>query len=848
MVSARRRRPRSSRRPLVRLLGTLFALALVFVFGAALVWRFLALPQTTGELVLDGLDGPVRVVRDRHGIPHVFAESPRDAFRALGLLHAQDRLWQLEMNRRIVHGALAEVLGADALGNDRFLRTLGIRRNAERIEAGLDAATREALQAYADGINAWIGQVATRPWQLSPEFLLLGARPQRWEPADSIGWATMMAWDLSGNHGVELLRLALLGRLDPQRVAELIGTTPPLPLADPAKLYADEAAAQSDATKSGRLAAHALELANAIAQVLPSTSLDSLGSNNWAVDASRTPSGKPILANDPHLPLGAPSLWYLAHLSAPGLEVIGATLPGLPYVVVGRSDRFAWGFTNTAPDSQDLYLERVHPDDPGRYRTPDGWAAFETRTETIRVKGAPEVEHVVRSTRHGPVISDVLASGRNVLEARGLASHVLSFAWTMLSPEDRTVHAGLGMNIATDWASFREALRDFRGPQQNVVFADVDGRIAFVAAGAVPLRRPDNELRGSLPAPGWDARYDWVGTIAFDELPQREQPDDGLLVTANQRIAGDDYPHYLGGEWALPYRSDRITAKLRAIDVHDVDAFAALQADVGSPAVGEMLPHLLRTQARSERAHHALELLRRWADAADERDAPAMLAELPEPLIAVAWIDRLRRAVFEDEVGAELFVQLERHRMRHNPLRDVFERPDLAHWCDDRTTPEVEACDEMLARSLDEVVDELSRRLGGEPESWQWGRLHPAVSTHRPFGRHWLLSKWFDLRVPSGGDPSTINLARHDPWDPVAPFENRWAAGYRAIYDLAEPDASRFIHSTGQSGHRFSPHYGDLVEPWSKGRYLPMVTSRERIERDAAAVLVLQPAAAQTTN
>ncbi len=837
-------RPLAGHRPLARLLGTSLALVLVLAAGVALAWRFLALPQTSGELALGGLGAPVRVVRDRHGIPHVLADSPRDAFRALGLLHAQDRLWQLEMNRRIVRGALAEVLGADALGNDRFLRTLGIRRNAERIEDGLDETTRAALQAYADGINAWIEHVEARPWQLSPEFLLLGLRPQRWEPADSIGWATMMAWDLSGNHGVELLRLALLGRLDAQRVVELIGTTPPMPLADPAKLYGGDPLARSgEAPARGSLAAHALELASAIVQAFPSTSLDGLGSNNWAVDGRRTPSGKPILANDPHLALGAPSLWYLAHLSAPGLEVIGATLPGLPYVVVGRSDRFAWGFTNTAPDTQDLYLERVDPDDPGRYRTPDGWAAFDTRTETIRVKGAPDVEHVVRTTRHGPVISDVLASSRGVLDARGSAPHVLSFAWTMLTSEDRTVHAGLGMNTATDWASFREAMRDFRGPQQNVVFADRDGRIAFVAAGAVPLRRPENELRGSLPAPGWDARYDWIGTIPFDELPQSERPDEGLLVTANQRIVGDDYPHHLGGEWALPYRSDRIAAKLRALDVHDVDAFAAIQSDVGSPAVGEMLPFLLKAQPGSERARRALELLRRWADAAAERDAPALLAERPEPLIAVAWIDRLRRAVFEDDVGAELFVQLERHRMRHNPLRDVFERTDLAHWCDDRATPGVESCDEMLARSLDEVVDELSRRLGAEPESWRWASLHPAVSTHRPFGRHWLLSKWFDLRSPSGGDPSTINVARHDPWDPAAPFENRWAAGYRAIYDLADPDASRFIHSTGQSGHRLSPHYDDLVAPWSQVHYLPMVTSRERIERDAAAVLVLQPSA-----
>ncbi|MBW7924432.1 MAG: penicillin acylase family protein [Burkholderiaceae bacterium] len=835
-----------TRRPIVRRAGTLLALALLLVLAAALAWRFAALPKTSGEFVLDGLDASVRVVRDAHGIPHVFADSPRDAFRALGLLHAQDRLWQLEINRRVVHGALAEALGADALVTDRFLRTLGIRRNAQRIAECLDPSTRAALQAYADGVNAWIDHVLARPWELSPEFLLLGVRPRHWEPADSIGWATMMAWDLSGNHGLELLRLALLDRLDAGRVEELVGTTPPVPLADPARLYADDAAVHADAAPEKRLAARqALALAQEITRALPSTSLDGLGSNNWVVDGRKTPSGRPMLANDPHLALGAPSLWYLAHLSAPGLQVIGATLPGLPYVVLGRTDRLAWGFTNTAPDTQDLYLERVDPDDQHRYRTPDGWARFETRNETIRVKGAADVQLVVRETRHGPVISDVLASSRELLDARGPAPHVLSFAWTMLSPDDRTVRAGLGMNTATDWTSFREALRDLRGPQQNVVYADVEGRIAFIAAGVVPLRRDDNELRGSLPAPGWKARYDWIGTIPFDELPQVDRPADGMLVTANQRIVDDAYPYHLAGEWALPYRSDRIAAKLRALDVHDADAFAAIQADVGSPAVGELLPRLLEAQPRSERARRALALLRAWADAQPEPAAPALVADRPEPLIAVAWIDRLRRAVFEDEVGAELFVQLERHRMRHNPLREVLGASGHEYWCDDRRTVAVEGCDEMLTRSLEEVVDELSRRLGGEPESWKWGRLHPAVSTHRPFGRHWLLSKWFDLRSPSGGDPSTIDAARHDPWDPAAPFENRWAPGYRAIYDLADPDASRFILSTGQSGHRLSPRYADLVEPWSKVRYLPMATSRERIEREAFEVLVLQPAGAQ---
>jgi len=819
-----------ARRRIVRLAVAVPAALAVLGLALLAAWRLAAAPAVRGEMVLAGLDAPVRVVRDATGIPHVFAASRRDAFRALGLLHTQDRPWQLEMNRRIVGGRLAEVLGPDALDTDRFVRMLGVRRHAERIFDTLDAETRESLRAYAGGIEEGIARLRGRPWQLSPEFLLLGVRPQPWEPADSIGWATMMAWDLSGNHGTELLRLALLERLSPQQVDELLETDPPEPLPDPRPLYGGGGLARGTAAA----------LAGAIARALPATSLDGLGSNNWVVDGTRSASGKPLLANDPHLALSAPALWYLAHLSAPGLEVIGATLPGLPYVVVGRSDRIAWGFTNTAPDSQDLYLEQVDPADPGRYRTPQGWARFETRRETIRVKGAADVELMVRETRHGPVISDVLAPARQTLAAHGLDSHVLSFAWTMLGAEDLTVRAGLRLNTATDWPSFLAALRDFRGPQQNVVYADVDGRIGFVAAGTVPIRRADNVLAGRLPAPGWDARYDWIGTIPFEQLPRVEQPPDGVVVTANQRIVSEDYPYRIASEWALPYRSDRIRRRLDARPKHDADSFAAIQADVASPAVGEMLPVLLSARARSPLGEQALAMLRDWS-AALEPGAPALAADRAEPLIAVAWIDRLRREVFIDEVGPQLFAQLERHRVRHRALQRAMTPGGDARWCDDVSTPAQETCDDMLTRSLEATVMELAARHGSDPTRWRFGEAHPAVSSHRPFGRHWLLSRLFDLRTPAGGDPSSINVARHDPWDAADPLAVHWAASLRAIYDLADPDASRFMISSGQSGHRLSPHYGDLARRWSAVQYLPMVTSRERIEREAADVLTLVP-------
>lgn len=856
----------STMRRVVTVSMTLLALLVVALAALLLLYRLAGMPPGTGQLSLPGLREPATVIRDRHGIAHVFAASPNDAFFTLGLLHAQERSWQMEMNRRIVGGQLAEVLGPAALGNDRFLRVLGVRRNAQRIWEGLDEGTRAALQAYVDGVNAGIDSVAGRPWRLSPEFLLLGTRPVRWEPADAIGWATMMAWDLSGNHSAELLRLALLGKLDAARVTQLLDTDPPRPLPDPRGLYASAPLAAADehgtpARQAGNepaqqrthasahepghepalpaLASHARSLALAITQALPASGLDGLGSNSWLVDGARSASGKPLLANDPHLGLTTPSLWYFAHLSAPGMEVIGATLPGLPYVVVGRTPRIAWSFTNTLPDSQDLYLERIDPNDASRYRTPDGWARFATRDETIRVKGAADVQLTVRETRHGPVISDVLDQAGAALAANRLDGHVLALAWTMLSPDDRTVRAGLRYNEATDVASFVQALRDFRGPQQNILYADVDGAVGFIAPGGVPLRDPGNLLQGRLPAPGWDATYDWRGLLPFEELPQRQQSQEGMLVTANHRIVDEHYPHFIAGEWALPYRADRIAQRLRERPTHDADSFAAIQSDVGAPAVGELLPILLRTKTDAPRAAEALAMLREWSTT-QEPAAPALAIDRPEPLLAVAWIDRLRREIFEDETG-ELFALLERHRTRHHALQYALTRADHAAWCDDVRTPAAESCDDMLSRSLQATLDDLSRRYGADPRRWRWGDAHPAVSEHRPFSRHWLLARLFELRVPSGGDPSSINVARHNPWDAAEPLANRWAASLRAIYDLAEPENSLFIHSSGQGGHLLSPHYRDMSPLWAQNRYLPMVMNRQRIEREAAATLSLVP-------
>ena len=802
----------------LRRLGWAVVLLAVLLLGGLVAWRFAGMPQSTGTLAVAGPAAAIRVVREANGIPHVFAASERDAHFAIGLLHAQDRLWQLEMNRRIVAGRLAEVLGPAALDTDRFLRVLGVRRNAERVLAGLDVRTRASLQAYADGVNAGIALTRAQPWKLSPEFLILGVRPEPWTPVDSIGWSTMMAWDLSGNHATELLRFALSQRLSAQQMAQLMETDPPLALPDLGALYA------------GLDTAPAL----ALLERLPPGNIDGVGSNNWVLDGRRTVSGKPLLANDPHLGLSAPALWYFAHLSAPGLDVIGATLPGLPAVVLGRNQRIAWGFTNTAPDSQDLYLERIVPGEPGRYRTPDGAADFVTREEVIRVKGAPDVSLTVRETRHGPVISDVLVPAADALRARRLGDgYVLAFRWTALAEDDATVRAGLALNRAGNWTEFLEALRDFQAPQQNMVYADVDGNIGFIAPGRVPVRSAANDLRGLAPAPGWDARYDWTGFIPFDALPRSYRPADGMIVTANQRIVADDYPHFISAEWTLPLRHDRIRFLLTRKDRHDAASFAAVQADTHSAAVEELLPVLRAAKPGSDLARAAHALLAQWGG--------DMRADAPEPLIATAWIDRLRRLVFEDEVGAALFPQFDRQRVRLRALAHALTRPEHASWCDVVGTPAVETCAELVDRALEASVQDLAGRFGADPSAWRWGDAHQAVSEHRPFSKVAPLARFFEIRVPSAGDTQTVNVGRNNPWNAADPYTNRWAASLRAIYDLSDPDASRFMHSTGQSGHVLSPHYRDMAQGWARVEYVPMITDPKAIERAAYATLRIEP-------
>jgi penicillin amidase len=788
------------------------AVVLLAAAGGAYLWLHQTLPKTSGSITVTGVGAKVEIVRDRHGIPHIEASSQDDAYFALGFLHAQDRLWQMETQRRIAAGRLAEIFGPRAVEFDTMMRTLGLRRHAEAALAHLSPEARASLEAYAAGVNAFLdGAMRLLPL----EFLVFGVTPERWTPVDSIAWLKVMAWDLGGSFRSELLRMALTRQgLSPQQIAEFLPPYPgdaPVALPDLAALYRDVRIDPVD-----------------LAARIPGAPGNGIGSNNWVVAGERSATGRPLLANDPHLGLSAPSVWYLAHWRTPAGNAIGATLPGVPFLVLGRTDRFAWGFTNTGPDVQDLYIERIDPADPRRYLTPDGPMPFETREEVIKVRGEPDQRITVRRTRHGPVISDAYRRLAPMVDQ----NHVIALAWTALVDDDRTIEAGLQVMQAKNWDQFVTAFTNYVAPQQNIVYADTDGNIGFLAPGRVPIRKPENDIRGLAPSPGWDARYDWAGFIPFAELPRKLNPPGGTIATANNKIVPDGYRHHITSEWEAPFRARRIEALLSARDAHSVDSFKAMQADVTSLAVRDLLPFLLNAPAVSARAAAALELLRQWDG--------QMEADRPEPLIVTAWLRQLSRLIYTDELG-DVFRDAWRLRIifLRNVLADVGGQ---SRWCDDVATPIRETCQQLLGQALEEALEDLVERYGSDARRWRWGEAHAARSAHRPFSGTFLLGSLFDIVVPTPGDSFTINVGQHDIRNEEEPFVSRHAASFRAIYDLADLDRSLFIQSTGQSGNWMSPHYDDLAAAWARTEYLPMSTRPSDYEPGNAGRLTLRPA------
>ena len=768
----------------MRIVGRIFV-AVIFLAAAVLagsyLWLRSSLPRTDGTIVVQGLNATVTITRDAHGIPTIKAQSDADAAFGLGFATAQDRLFQMDVMRRYGAGRLSEWFGPLALDADKSMRTLGLFRAAQAEYPLLAPPLRGVFDAYAAGVNAFI---ATRHGALPPEYQLLGVTPEPWTPADFLVWGKIMDLQLTANYRQELLRMRLAQRLKPADLAVLFPG------------YPSDAPVALGALETGKLD-----------DVLPGLPAPMPASNEWVVDGKHSASGKPLLANDTHLGFSAPGVWYLARIETPQDTLAGVTSPGEPMIVLGHNTHVAWGFTTTGGDVEDVFVEKIDPNDPTHYLTPDGSQPFATREEKILVKGAAPVTLTVRTTRHGPVIAD---AGKG---------EVLALSATWLQGEDRTPQALWEASHAHDWQSFHDAFKNAVAPEQNIAYADVDGHIGFTAPATIPIRAQGD---GTMPVPGWTGAYDWTGTVPFDRLPTGFDPASGRFVAANNKIVPDSYPFMITHFWELPYRAERITELLDKTPIQTPDTAAAMQADTFSPMARQLLPLMFAATPRSPQGQDALRRLRAW----DQR----MRRDRVEPLLFIAWLREFNRQILADKLGA-LF---DNYWALHP---DVIENILTRHqdWCDNRDTRDVETCPQQLGAALDRAMDELAQHYGGDMNSWRWGIAHPASFPNQIWAHLPLIGGWLSLAIPDDGSYDTIDNATMFVGSEAQPFTAVHGPTMRMIVDMAAPDSARFVVTPGQSGNLLSSHYADLMPVWRDVGYV-------RMSNDASGgVLTLAP-------
>jgi penicillin amidase len=783
-------------------------LALVGGAAGAVAYAYLrrSLPPRRGTLRLAGLNASVEVIRDHWGVPHVFAESIRDALFAQGYVQAQDRLWQMELGRRLVSGRLTEIFGPETLEADRLMRRVGLHRAAQAEVSRASSDGLSYLEAYAAGVNAFLETVGRR---LPPEFLILRFRPAPWTAADSLAIGKYVAWMLSGNWDTEIVRSWVVERLGPEVAAQVEPLYPAgLPMILP------------PGTESAGLG---LSILDELRKVEELAGVHGGASNNWVIDGSRSTTGKPLLANDPHLPLQMPSIWYELHLNGGALNAAGVALPGVPGVVIGHNERIAWGITAAMADGDDLFLERINPDNPRQYEYKGVWVDGDLIREEIQVRGQaqPVVEEVL-VTRHGPIIGPAIPG-----ETRALAMRT-----TAAEPRDQA-QAIMGLNLADNWEGFREAMRQWPAPPLNFIYADVEGNIGYQMAGLVPQRAKGY---GLVPSPGWTGEYDWTGFIPFDEMPFAANPERHYVVTANNQVVDNEYPHFLSAEYIDGYRAQRIAQLLEAKEKHSTDDFRAIQSDVYSIPARELAGHMLALHPADEDAQRALNFVRVW----DGRLAADSVAAT---IVEAFYLNLLRRTLSE-KLGplTDHFLGKEVHpaipdasyfvRCTSWLLRLVQEQP--ARWFPGR------AWREVMEQSLTDAIAELRSQLGDDMSRWTWGRIHYAPFEH-VMGRVRALRPVFNRGpMPVGGDMNTIANACYLGTRPWAVYS--YAASYRQIIDLSDLNRSLAILPGGQSGHPASRHYADMIGPWARGDYHPLPFDRAEVERHAEGRLTLAPA------
>ena len=812
---------------LIRLASALIVLA-VAVFTLAYYFVSRSLPDYEGTLDVAGISAPVEIVRDNANVPHIFGETDEDVFFALGLAHAQDRLWQMTMLRRTAQGRLSELFGMRTLPIDQLIRRLDLYPLSRSSVDALDARTQAALSAYSDGVNAWISQVNSGArGRGAPEMWLFNHAIAPWQPADSVSIIKLMALQLSSHLEEEVLRARtslLLSNED--RLNDLLPLTPGAGLA----ALPNYAALMPDVPTYAPNSRMAFD---PISPVVPRALAGA--SNAWAAGVPRSATGSTLLANDPHLGLTAPSIWYLTRLELSSGGVIGGTIPGVPVVMLGRSSDLGWGITSSYLDDQDVYIEEVNPSDASQYRVPNGWANFETRDSIIRIKDAPSVTVQLQWTVNGPV----LPPDQYDLATIRPPGHVTAVAWTALSPQDTTIQAAMELMRATSVEAGIAAAEGYIAPSQMLTLADRNS-VGLKLIGHVPNRNPNHVTEGRMPHYGYLPQNRWDGRRPYVENPQWIDPIGGIVGNTNNKIVEAPFPAHISHLWGDSQRVNRWRLLMQAREVHTRDSFIEAQSDTVSYTARSILPLIgadlwFTGEAAPEGTsvklrQDALALLAEWNGEMNEH--------LPEPLIYSAWMRALQDRLIRDELGP-----LSREFTHVEPLfieRVYRDTGGASAWCDVLQSAPQETCSDIARLALDDALIWVGEHHGTALESVRWGNAHEATLDHPVLGEAPVLRWFVNIRQSTSGGDNTLMRGRTSGVGDD-PFRNVHAAAYRGVYDFADPDSSVFITSTGQSGHFLSRYYDDLGDLWRRGEYIPMSLDPALARGGAVGVTMLEP-------
>jgi penicillin amidase len=851
----------------------LFLIAVAFPFSGFYLFKR-ALPQAEGEILLPGLKTQVTVYRDTYGVPHLFADNEEDLMYAVGFVAAQDRLWQMDFTRRAARGRLSEILGRETLEIDKFFLTLGIRRIAEEIAKNLHPDSLRILTAYVRGVNEFIRQNQDK---LPPEFTLLRYSPSEWTIEDSLGYVRMMGFDMSTGWKGDLIVYKLIQKFGEEKAQELFlensqnkTVIVPSEIRQFTELGIDE-------DRESKLENRDRDPQSLILGPRSSIlGLQSTGSNSWVVAGKKSTTGKPILADDPHMSLPVPSRWYEMHLVGGGYNLAGVTLPGIPAVVIGRNASITWGLTNGTIDDIDFYIEKINPENPYQYEYEGQWQNMEVLREQIPIRGRHPVELEIRLTQHGPIISEIheMLDGEKRArkkkpwqqedkkqEARDTRQEgkkerlVVSMKWTGMTPSDEIL-AAYQFNHARNWEAFTEALKHFKVPSQNFIYADQEGNIGYQCAGAIPIRQSGS---GISPFPGWKSGYEWIGTIPFEELPHFQNPPEGFIATANNQVVQDWYPYYLSAFWETSHRIDRIREILRSKEKFSIEDFQHMHLDTKSLLAKKLIPYILKEnvpnpafllsdlegpmneEERRGREARFVNAWKRWEEvltALKNWDFDENTDSIGATIFNVLLI-KLMENLFKDELGSSLYEAYSSIQIFAIRALEMVLEKGSSSWVDDVSTPEkIEILDDRITLSFNETVEFLTRVLGEDVSKWRWGRLHTLTFTH-PLGQMTPLNWIFNLGpYPIGGSRSTLNKTDFYFEDPYDVFRG---PSYRQVVDLSDNSQFLTIITPGQSGNRLSPHYRDQMNLWFKGLFHPLKLDRKQIETGRYKRLVLKP-------